>query len=276
MTLRFHEIAESRHRILNPLSADKLSLIGRICTAAGPTRILDLCCGKAEMLCTWAAVHDVSGIGVDISEVFLAAAHQRAVELGVDERVTLVHADATDYVTEVAEQFDLVSCIGATWIGNGLVGTLKLMRPTVKPGGLIAVGEPCWIDPLPPGLSVLGIADEDSESLAGTHERCQNAGFDLVEMVLANTDDRIPMPSMHGSEPASAAISASTVAISAGECSCSAASAESLPDLTTDDRGSIDRGTTTKGSRQCALIGWLLVRLPLLLRPSSSVVATTT
>ncbi|MBK5331462.1 MAG: methyltransferase domain-containing protein [Ilumatobacteraceae bacterium] len=189
MTLRFHEIAESRHRILNPLSAEKLRLIGRICTAAGPTRILDLCCGKAEMLCTWAAEHDVSGIGVDISEVFLAAAHQRAVELGVDDRVTLVHADATAYAAEVDEQFDLVSCIGATWIGNGLVGTLELMRPRMKSGGLIAVGEPYWIDPLPAGVSVLGIADEDYVSLAGTHERCEGAGFDLVEMVLSNTDD---------------------------------------------------------------------------------------
>ena len=189
MTLRFHEIAESRHRILNPLSADKLSLIGQICTAAGPTRILDLCCGKAEMLCTWAAEHDVSGIGVDISEVFVAAARQRAVELGVDHRVTLVQADATTYVTDVAEQFDLVSCIGATWIGDGLVGTLELMRPRVKPGGLIVVGEPYWIDPLPAGSSVLGIADEDYVSLAGTHDRCQGAGFDLVEMVLSNTDD---------------------------------------------------------------------------------------
>jgi hypothetical protein len=189
MTLRFHEIAESRHRILNPLSADKLRLIGRICTAPRPTRILDLCCGKAEMLCTWAAEHDVVGLGVDISEVFLGAARQRATELGVDDRVSFVHANATDYVTEVAEQFDVVSCIGATWIGNGLIGTLELMRPRMKPGGLMAVGEPYLIDPLPAGVSVHGIGNEDWVSLAGTHQRFDEAGFDLVEMVLSNTDD---------------------------------------------------------------------------------------
>lgn len=190
MTLRFHEIAESRHRILNALSEEKLSLIGRICTSpAGPTRILDLCCGKAEMLCTWAVQHDISGIGVDISEVFLAAAQQRAVELGVDHRVTLVHADATKFVAQVTEQFDLVSCIGATWIGDGLSGTLELMRPRMKPGGLIAVGEPYWIEPLPPGTTVPGIADDDFVSLSGTHARCEEAGFDLIEMVLSDTDD---------------------------------------------------------------------------------------
>jgi SAM-dependent methyltransferase len=189
MSLRFHEISESRHRILNPFSAVKLDLIGRICTAAGPTRILDLCCGKAEMLCTWAAEHDISGIGVDISEVFLAAARQRAIELGVDDRVAVVHADAAKYVAETDEQFDVVSCIGATWIGNGLQGTLELMRPRMKPGGMVAVGEPYWIEPPPAGMSVHDIAEEDFVSLAGTHDRCAEVGFELVEMVLANNDD---------------------------------------------------------------------------------------
>ena len=43
----------------------------------------------------------------------------------------------------------MVSCIGATWIGNGLCGTLELMKPMLKPGGLLLVGEPFLID-LPP------------------------------------------------------------------------------------------------------------------------------
>jgi hypothetical protein len=81
MTLRFHEIAESRHRILNPFTAEKLSLLGRICVGERSVRVLDLCCGKAEMLCTWAVDHDVSGVGVDISDVFLEAA-QAPAELG--------------------------------------------------------------------------------------------------------------------------------------------------------------------------------------------------
>ncbi|MFC7099113.1 hypothetical protein ACFQQB_00515 [Nonomuraea rubra] len=46
MSLRFHEIAESGHRILNPLTDDKLNLLGEICDFAPGTRILDLACGK--------------------------------------------------------------------------------------------------------------------------------------------------------------------------------------------------------------------------------------
>jgi SAM-dependent methyltransferase len=189
MSLRFHEISESRHRILNPFTPAKLQLLGQICAGEGSKRLLDLCCGKAEMLCMWAAEHDVSGIGVDISEVFLAAARQRAIDLEVGDRVELVHADAARYVAEADEQFDIVSCIGATWIGNGLVGTLELMRPRVKPGGLIAVGEPYWTDPHPEGVSVHGFTDDEFSSLAGTLDRCNAAGFDLVEMILADLSD---------------------------------------------------------------------------------------
>ena len=190
MTLRFHEISESRHRILNPFTHGKLQLLGRICVGERPARILDLCCGKAEMLCTWAVDHDVSGIGVDISEVFLAAARQRADELEVTDRVTLVHADAAKYVAENDTQFDIVSCIGATWIGGGLVGTLELMRPRVNDGGLVMVGEPYWIDQLPADLSIVGVEHaSEFATLPGTLDRIESSGFELVEMVLASPDD---------------------------------------------------------------------------------------
>ena len=189
MSLRFHEISESRHRILNPFTDAKLQLLGRICAGDRPTHILDLCCGKAEMLCTWAVAHDVTGVGVDISEVFLAAARQRADDLEVSDQVTLVHADAASYVVDAEKQFDVVSCLGATWIGNGLVGTLDLMRPRVKPDGLVVVGEPYWIEPPPLGTSVPDVADGEFESLAGTLDRVESAGFELVEMVLACADD---------------------------------------------------------------------------------------
>jgi SAM-dependent methyltransferase len=193
MTLRFHEIAESRHRILNPLSRAKLELLGEICAAGRPTSVLDLCCGKAEMLCTWATRHLVTGVGVDISAVFIDAARRRAAELGVEDRITLVHDDAVRYLettfADDAERFDVVACIGATWIGAGLVGTLDLMRPKVTSGGLVAVGEPYWIEPLPDGLSVLGVEADDFASLAGTVERFESVGFEVVEMVLSNQDD---------------------------------------------------------------------------------------
>ena len=51
---RYHEISESSHRIMNPLSVDKLRLLGDVCRIAKGTRLLDLACGKGEMLCLFA------------------------------------------------------------------------------------------------------------------------------------------------------------------------------------------------------------------------------
>ena len=189
MSLRFHEISESRHRILNPLSPEKLRLVGEICALDDSMELLDLCCGKAEMLCTWAAAYGSSGLGVDISGVFLGAARQRAAELHVDHLVTLVEADAARYVVDVDTSFHVVSCIGATWIGDGLTGTLELMRPRVKLSGLVLVGEPYWIDPLPESTVVPGVAEGEFTSLAGTLDRFESSGFELIEMVAASPDD---------------------------------------------------------------------------------------
>jgi len=188
LSLRFHEIAERRHRILNPFTGEQLELLGDICRLRPEMRHLDLACGKGEMLCRWSARSGLSGIGVDISRRFLEAARQRAAELDVADRVTFVEEDARTYPVAPAA-FDIVSCIGATWIGDGLVGTLDLMRGGLRDrDSLLLVGEPYWIDE-PPDEAVAWIVGGDREAyttLAGTLDRIESAGFELVEMVLAD------------------------------------------------------------------------------------------
>ncbi|WP_113698847.1 SAM-dependent methyltransferase [Nonomuraea lactucae] len=188
MSLRFHEIAEAGHRILNPLTDDKLELLGEICRVTPATRQLDLACGKGELLTRWSQRYGSVGVGVDISQVFLAAARDRADELGVAERVRFVEADAATY-EDGPGTYDIVSCIGATWIGNGLLGTLDLMRRPLRSGGLALVGECFWSVPPPAEAYESLQIDEDAfTSLAGTAERFESAGFELLEMVLANQD----------------------------------------------------------------------------------------
>jgi SAM-dependent methyltransferase len=196
MSLRFHEIAESYHRILNPFSQEQLMLLGEICRLEPNQKLLDLACGKAELLCRWAQAYGIAGVGVDISAVFLEAAHARASELGVADQLTFVQADAGEY-PQATHDFDVVSCIGATWIGGGLAGTLALMEPALKPGGLLLVGEPYWIDPPPDAAyEIMGIGADDFVSLDETLDRFEAAGMQLIEMVLANLDgwDRYEAP----------------------------------------------------------------------------------
>jgi SAM-dependent methyltransferase len=186
--LRYHEIAEADHRILNPFTDDKLALLGRVSRVRAGQRLLDLACGKAELLCTWARDHGITGTGVDISEVFLGAARARAAELGVRDRLTFIHGDAGRYPAD-PQHFDVVSCIGATWIGGGLAGTLRLMLPALRPGGVLLVGEPYWIsDPPADAYAALQLEPGLFTSLAGTLDRFTDTGLSLIEMVLANQD----------------------------------------------------------------------------------------
>jgi SAM-dependent methyltransferase len=186
VSLRFHEIAETHNRILNPFTEDQLMLLGEICRLSTGMKQLDLACGKAEMLCRWAQKHGIHGVGVDISAVFLDAAKKRASELEVTQQLTFVQGDAGQY-PQATPDFEVVSCIGATWIGEGLIGTLELMKPALKTGGLLLVGEPYWVDPPPEeAYSALGVGRNDYVSLYGTLDRFESCGLRLVEMVLAH------------------------------------------------------------------------------------------
>ena len=189
MTLRHHEIAEASHRILDPFVESQLRLLGEVAGVGPETRVLDLACGKGEMLCRWAEWFGARGVGVDLSRVFLAAARARAMELGVEGTVSFVEGDAAEYRPEPGA-FDIAACVGATWIGNGIAGTIDLLRSAVRPGGRILVGEPYWIEP-PPDEAVAAFGFGPGEaytSLEGTLDRLEASGLELVEMVLANQD----------------------------------------------------------------------------------------
>ncbi len=184
---RYHEISEVDHQILNPLAAEQLVVIGDICGLRAGHRHLDLASGKGEMLCQYASRYGTTGIGVDVHRGCIDEANARALELGVENQVEFVHADASTYAAG-PDSFDLVSCIGATWIGDGLVGTLRLMRPPLRPGGWLVVGELFWNEQPPdPVQDALGFGDEVVD-LGRLLTRVEGEGLDLVEMVAASRD----------------------------------------------------------------------------------------
>jgi SAM-dependent methyltransferase len=186
---RIFTIRESSHRIHNPLTVAKLAALGEALHLAPGTRALDLASGSGEMLCTWARDLGVTGTGVDISTVFTEQARARAVELGVADRVEFVHGDASTHVAD--ESVDLAACVGATWIGNGVAGTTELLSRSLRPGGLMLIGEPYWRR-IPPdeetaeACHATGLAD--FLRLPELIEQFGDLGYDVVEMMLADQD----------------------------------------------------------------------------------------
>lgn len=193
MSLRFHEIGEKNHRILNPFSEENLMHLGEICCLKPGMRQLDLACGKGEMLCRWADQFGIHGTGVDLSQVFITAARKRAEELDVAFQVEFINQDADSFVA-IPDSYDIVSCIGANWIGGGTRGTLELIRQKglkQSPNSLILMGEIFWKEePSNAALAGMGVQrGEWAVGLEGILEIFEDSGTHLVEMVLATNTD---------------------------------------------------------------------------------------
>lgn len=185
---RYTDVAEADVAILNPLSFEKLLLIGALAGLGPDQRQLDLACGKGEMLCQFATRHGIAATGIDIHPPFIELARGRATELGVTDRVDFLVGDAGR--DGVAGEFDVVSCIGATWVGGGFSGAIELMRRSLAPGGRLIVGE-VFLESRPP-------ADVDDRyhgtlsgisGLGGILDQVEAAGLKLTEMVVASRED---------------------------------------------------------------------------------------
>ena len=186
---RIFNITESAHRFHNPFTPEKYATLGAALRMEPGTRVLDIGSGSGEMLCTWARDYGITGTGIDMSRLFSGQSKLRAEELGVADRVEFIHGDATGYVAR--EKVGVAACIGATWIGGGVAGTIELLAKSLCPGGIILIGEPYWLR-LPPteetARECLASSISDFLPLPQLIESFGDLDYDLVEMVLADLE----------------------------------------------------------------------------------------
>ncbi|KQE95536.1 hypothetical protein APB94_01935 [Acinetobacter lactucae] len=186
---RIFNIMESAHRIHNPFTPEKFATLGEALRLKSGTNVLDLGSGSGEMLCTWARDYGIVGTGVDMSKLFSKQAKLRAEELGVADHIRFIHSDAAGYITD--EKVGVAACVGATWIGGGIAGTIELLSKSLSANGIILIGEPYWRK-LPPTEEVakgcFANTISDYLTLPKLLASFGDLGYDVVEMVLANQD----------------------------------------------------------------------------------------
>ena len=85
----------------------------------------------------------------------------------------------------------MAACLGATWIGGGVAGTIDLLSESLSTGGMILIGEPYWRQ-LPPTEDIargcLSHSISEYPVLPELITTFRDLGYDVVEMVLADQD----------------------------------------------------------------------------------------
>ena len=185
---KFFDITHRDHVVCNPLSVEKVDELVRLLDLPAGARVLDIACGKAEILVRISERYECAGIGVDISPYAASDARDRA-GLRVPGELEIVEQDGAEFKAEPAS-FDLAMCVGASWTFGGYPGTLGALVRWVRPGGLVLVGEPFWKkDPASEYVEATGM----ERSLFRDHKGNVSAGLEqgltLLYTVASSEDD---------------------------------------------------------------------------------------
>ena len=173
---KYYGITHTDHAVMNPMSLEKTRELVELLRLPDGGRILDVACGKAELLCLVAERYGVTGTGVELSPFTIEEARKNVHARGLARRIELLHMDGSEYEPDRPESLDLASCVGGSWIFGTHRGTLEALARMTRPGGLVLVGEPFWRREADPEyLELTGTSGD----LCGSHQGNVRAGIDL-------------------------------------------------------------------------------------------------
>jgi SAM-dependent methyltransferase len=187
----YYAIAERDHEIQNPTSPEKIRRIGEWLRLGPQSRVLDVASGKGGPALVLASSFGCRITCVERYEGFVGAARERVAEADLGELIEVVESDGKEFPLE-PEAWDAALCLGATFVWDGLDGTLSALVPAVRPGGHIVVGEPYWRRSPPVGMDNMGYA-----SLPETAAKVERHGVALIGLIGSSTDDWDRYESLH-------------------------------------------------------------------------------
>jgi len=187
---KYFDTTHREHVLCNPTNVEKIDELITLLRMKPGAKVLEIATGKGEFIIRLVERYEIEGIGVDISPYHITDAENKSKARIPDAHLTFLEMDGADYQPSQPESFDLVACIGASWIYGGHKETLKALKEMAAPGGWVVVGEPYWRqEPDPAYLEAIG----EQRSSFGTHYENTAAGLDLglelVYTLVSSQDD---------------------------------------------------------------------------------------
>ncbi len=159
--LRFATIAHREHVFCSPLSVAKVDQVLSMLELKREARVLDVGCGKGEMLVRLCERLGVRGVGVDLNPDFIRDARTRAHARAGDSSLVFHEKPVSEVVVEPGA-YDAVLCVGSTRTYGTYRDALCALAWAVRRHGRVLVGEHFWRRrPHPDYLAVLGLEADD-------------------------------------------------------------------------------------------------------------------
>ena len=142
---RFSFLAHSEHDLCNPMGDEKTNLVINTLPLHAHHRVVDVGSGKGEWALRIIERFGCSVTAIEPAVAFATESMKRAVARHHASRFELETCRAEEFFArEDLRSFDAALCIGSSHAFRDLRATLSTLRPHVRPGGTVVIGEGYW------------------------------------------------------------------------------------------------------------------------------------
>jgi cyclopropane fatty-acyl-phospholipid synthase-like methyltransferase len=178
---RASAIAHAGIAIGNPLPAAVIDRFVGECALSKDDRVLDIGCGRGELLLRAVEHTGCAAVGIDQSAQQIAIARAEAARRVPGADITFHEADAGAMRLD-GRSFRLVACVGSTHAYGGLSPALAQLTAFLEPNGRLLVGDGYWTEaPTPAYLAGWGATADELPDLAAFH-----AGFERNRLSISD------------------------------------------------------------------------------------------